>query len=62
MVKKRPANAGAASDGSVIPGSGRSHGVGNGNPSILDWKIPWTEEAGALRVQGPQKSQILLSS
>ena len=23
--------------------------------SILDWKIPWTEEAGGLRVQGATK-------
>ena len=32
MVKKRPANAGDARDVSAIPGSGRSHGVENGNP------------------------------
>ena len=42
VVKNPPANAG---DSGLIPGSGRSPGVGNGNhPSILAWKIPWTEE------------------
>ena len=32
MVKNLPANAGDAQDGGLIPGSGRSHGIGNGNP------------------------------
>ena len=37
------------------PRSGRSPGVGNGNPSsILAWKIPWTEEPGGLQ---PMESQ-----
>ena len=36
-VKNPPVNAG---DTSLIPGSGRSPGEGNGNPSILAWKIP----------------------
>ena len=31
-VKKPPDNAGAAGDVSLIPGSGRSPGGGNGNP------------------------------
>ena len=31
-VKKLPANAGDSRDVGVIPGSGRSPGVGNGNP------------------------------
>ena len=31
------------------PGSRRSPGEGNGNPSnILAWEIPWTEEPGGL--------------
>ena len=45
MVKSLPANAG---DTSLIPGSGRSPGGGNGYPlNILAWEIPWTEEPGA---------------
>ena len=32
MVKNMPANAGDARDMGSIPGSGRSPGVGNGNP------------------------------
>ena len=32
MVKNPPANAGDAGDMGSIPGSGRSHGEGNGNP------------------------------
>ena len=44
MVKNLPANAG---DTGSFPGSGRSPGGGNGNPpSILAWRIPWTEKPG----------------
>ena len=32
VVKNLPANAGGARDTDPIPGSGRSPGVGNGNP------------------------------
>ena len=32
MVKNMPANAGDAGDVGSNPGSGRSHGGGNGNP------------------------------
>ena len=32
MVKNSPASAGEARDAGSIPGSGRSPGVGNGNP------------------------------
>ena len=32
VVKNPPANAGDARDVGLIPGSGRSPGVGNGNP------------------------------
>ena len=32
MVKNLPANAGDARDMGLVPESGRSHGVGNGNP------------------------------
>ena len=35
------------------PGSEKSLGVGNGNPSsILAWEIPWTEEPGRLQSKG----------
>ena len=46
MVKNPPASAG---DRGLIPGSRRSPGGENGNPSsILAWRIPWTEEPGRL--------------
>ena len=46
VVKNPPANAG---DVGSIPGLRRSPGEGNGNPlHILAWKIPETEEPGAL--------------
>ena len=32
VIKNVPANAGATGDAGLIPGSGRSPGVGNGNP------------------------------
>ena len=53
MLKNPPANAGDARDTGSIPGSGRSPGEGNGNPpSILAWKIPWTEKPGRVTVHG----------
>ena len=42
MVENPPSNAGDAGDPSSIPGSGRSPGGGNGNSSILAWRILWT--------------------
>ena len=45
-----------AGDQGSIPGSGRSSGQGNGNSfSVLDWKIPWTEEPGGLQPMGLQR-------
>ena len=39
-----------------IPGSGRSPGEGNGNPSsIIAWKIPWTEDPGGLQSMRQQR-------
>ena len=35
----------------LIPGLGRSPGVGNGIP-LQAWKIPWTEESGRLQAMG----------
>ena len=37
VVKNPPANAGDARDAGSIPGSGRSPGVGNGNPLQYSW-------------------------
>ena len=37
MVKNLSANAGDARDAGSIPGSGRSPGVGNGNPLQYSW-------------------------
>ena len=39
----------------LIPGLGRSSGEGNTRPSILVWRIPWTEEAGGLQPMGVTK-------
>ena len=39
-----------------FPRSRRSPGGGNGNPpNILDWRIPWTEEAGGVQSMGSQR-------
>ena len=52
-------------DWGSIPGSGRSHGEGNGSPvfwavlqysSILAWEIPWTGEPGRPQSTGLQES------
>ena len=40
--KESTCNAGDIGDTGSIPGSGRSPGDGNGNSSILAWRIPWT--------------------
>ena len=45
-VKNPSANAGDTGEANLIPGSGRSPGVGNG--SILAEKTPWTEESVGL--------------
>ena len=60
VVKSMPANAGGARDMGSIPGSGRSLGVGNGNPlqySCLENSM----ERGAWRatVHGIAESDIL---
>ena len=50
MVKNLSANAG---DMGLIPGLGRSHGKGNGNPlQYSAWEIPQTEEPGGLHSHG----------
>ena len=63
MVKNPSANVRDTRDADSNPGSGRSPGVGNGNPLQhfpLVWEIPWTEKPGRLhsmrsrRVTGPR--------
>ena len=54
-VKNPPADAG---DRHLIPGPERFPGEGNGNSSILAWKIPQTEEPGGPQSMGLQKSRI----
>ena len=49
MIKNPPANAGVVRDLGSIPGLGRSLEEGMAtHPSIIAWKIPWTEETGRL--------------
>ena len=50
LVKNLPANAGDIRDLGSIPGSGRFlwRRVMVTHPSILPWRIPWTEEPGRL--------------
>ena len=62
LGKETTCNAGDTGDISSIPGSGRSPGVGNGNPfqySCL--KNPKEEEPGRLQPMGLQTSWIRLS-
>ena len=59
MVKNLPANAGDAGDVGLIPGSGRSPGVGNGKP--LQDSCSMDREAWRCRMLGVEKSWILLS-
>ena len=50
QTKKTPVNAGDIRDAGSVPGSGRSHAEGNGNP--LQYSClgdPWTEECGGLQ-------------
>ena len=57
VVKKLPANAGDARDANLIPGLGRSPGVGNGNPfqsSCLENSVD-REEPGGLQSMGSQR-------
>ena len=57
MVKNLPANAGDSGDMGLIPGSGRSPGVGMAtHSSILAWKILWTEEHVGLQSMELQES------
>ena len=56
MVKNPPVNAGDLRDASLIPGLGRSPGVGKAtHSSIYAWEIPWAEEPGGLSSMGLQR-------
>ena len=62
MVKNPPDNAGDSRDVGLIPGLGRSPGVGNGKPlqySCLE--NPTDRGAWQAEVQGVPESQTLLS-
>ena len=62
VVKTPPSMQGDKEDASLIPGSGRSPGGGNGNTlQYLAWRIPRTEEPGGLQSMGSRKSQTRLS-
>ena len=50
--KYPPAN---GRDAGLILGSGRSLGVGNGNPLQYSWDIPWTKKPGGLQSMGSQR-------
>ena len=52
VAKNPPAN---EEDSGLIPGSGRTFGVGNGNPLQYScWEIPWREDPGELQSMGSQ--------
>ena len=58
VVKNPSANAGAAGAASLIPGSGRSPGVGNGNPlQYCCGDNPMDRGAWWVTVHGVAKSQ-----
>ena len=49
VLKHLPANAGDTRDAGLIPGLGRSPGVGNSNSlQYSSLEIPWTEKPGRL--------------
>ena len=56
VVKNLPANAGDRRDTRSIPGLGNPLEEDLATPSsVLDWKIPWTEEPGGLQSMGLQR-------
>ena len=62
MVKYLPANAGATEDVGLIPGSGRSSGVENGNPFQYSCLAsPMDKGAWQATAYGVAKSQTRLS-
>ena len=62
MVRNQPANVGASRDTGLIPGSGRSPGVGNGKPFQYSYpENPMDKAAWQATVHGVAKSQTQLS-
>lgn len=55
MVKNLPASTGDTRDAGLIPGSGRSPGVGNGNPLQYSCLETYEEELGRLQSMGSQR-------
>ena len=56
VVKNLPADARVVG---LIPGLGRSSGVGMAAHShILIWKIPWTKEPGRLQCMGSKRVRL----
>ena len=56
VVKNSPGNAEKARDTGSNPESGRSPGVGHGNPLQYScWNTPWTEEPGGIQSTGLQR-------
>ena len=59
MVKNLPANAGVSGDVGLIPGSGRSPGVGMAtHSSVLAWKIPVAEDPGGYSPWGRKETDM----
>ena len=62
LVKNLPATAGGTRDTGSIPVSGRSLGVGNGNPLQYScWGNPMDRKAWQATIHGVTKSQTQLS-
>ena len=56
VVKNLAANAGDTGEVGLIPNLRRSTREGNGNSSILAWRVRWTEKPGRLyTVHGIQR-------
>ena len=53
--KEPPANAGGARDAGPITGSGRSPGIGKGNPPQCSWVENSVENLGGVQSMGSQK-------
>ena len=60
--KRIACNAGDTGDMGLILGPGSSLGGRNGNPSILDREVLWTEDLGGLQSLRSQKSLTELSN
>ena len=58
MVNNLPASAGDVRGAGSIPGSGGplEEEMATTHPSILAWKIPWTEEPGGIQSMGLEES------